>query len=51
MTDVHPQRMAAWIEGDFVVFLIGMRINTGRPLAAANTKRSTAEEPELGEYE
>jgi hypothetical protein len=27
MTKVIPQRMAAQIEGDFVVFLIGMRIN------------------------
>ena len=27
MANVIPQRMAAQIEGDFVVFLIGMRIN------------------------
>jgi len=27
MSEVIPQRMAAQIEGDFVVFLIGMRIN------------------------
>ena len=27
MATVVPQRMAAQIEGDFVVFLIGMRIN------------------------
>lgn len=27
MVDVIPERMAARIEGDFVVFLIGMRIN------------------------
>ena len=27
MSSVIPQRMAAQIEGDFVVFLIGMRIN------------------------
>jgi hypothetical protein len=27
MPSVMPQRMAAEIEGDFVVFLIGMRIN------------------------
>jgi hypothetical protein len=27
MAEVIPQRMAAQIEGDFVVFLIGMRIN------------------------
>jgi hypothetical protein len=27
MTDIVPRRMAAQIEGDFVVFLIGMRIN------------------------
>ena len=27
MTKVIPQRMTAQIEGDFVVFLIGMRIN------------------------
>jgi hypothetical protein len=27
MADVIPQRMSAQVEGDFVVFLIGMRIN------------------------
>ena len=27
MANVIPQRMSAQIEGDFVVFLIGMRIN------------------------
>jgi hypothetical protein len=27
MTDIIPRRMAAEIDGDFVVFLIGMRIN------------------------
>ena len=27
MPSVNPERMAAHIEGDFVVFLIGMRIN------------------------
>jgi len=27
MTKVVPKRVAAQIEGDFVVFLIGMRIN------------------------
>lgn len=27
MSEVIPQRMTARIEGDFVVFLIGMRIN------------------------
>jgi hypothetical protein len=27
MATIHPQRMTAEIEGDFVVFLIGMRIN------------------------
>ena len=27
MTELIPQRMAAKIEGPFVVFLIGMRIN------------------------
>src|SRR3954464_4775845 len=27
MTDTIPRRMAAQIDGDFVIFLIGMRIN------------------------
>lgn len=27
MADVIPQRMAAEVEGDFVVFIIGMRVN------------------------
>ena len=27
MAEIHKQRMTAEIEGDFVVFLIGMRIN------------------------
>jgi len=28
MSEIYPQRMTPRIEGDFVVFLIGMRINT-----------------------
>jgi hypothetical protein len=27
MTQILPQRMTAWVEGEVVVFLIGMRIN------------------------
>ena len=27
MTTIYKQRMSAQIEGDFVIFLIGMRIN------------------------
>jgi hypothetical protein len=27
VTEVHRQRMTAWVEGEVVVFLIGMRIN------------------------
>ena len=27
MTQINPQRMTVELEGDFVVFLIGMRIN------------------------
>jgi len=27
MTSIHRQRMTAWVEGEVVVFLIGMRIN------------------------
>jgi len=27
MTNIHPQRMTAAVDGDFVVFLIGLRIN------------------------
>ncbi|WP_197681314.1 hypothetical protein [Afipia sp. GAS231] len=46
MSQVIPQRMTARIDGDFVVFLIGMRVNrpwkiwkmgTGRKPDAAHT--------------
>jgi hypothetical protein len=56
MAEIHPQRMTAEIDGDFVVFLIGLRIN--RPwklhkwlpvfLGMPRMLRELADHPECG---
>ncbi|MFM1817067.1 MAG: hypothetical protein RLZ98_3762 [Pseudomonadota bacterium] len=56
MAKIEPRRMAAQIEGDFVVFLIGMRINSLRRVsrwvpvvrAMAGMMRELERNPELG---
>jgi len=56
MTQLHPGRMTASLDGDLVVFLIGMRINSWwrirqwLPLARAmrRMQRELAAHPELG---
>jgi hypothetical protein len=56
MAEIHKQRMTAEIEGDFVVFLIGMRVNAWwklwkwGPVAAAMPRMlaELAKRPELG---
>ena len=56
MPAIHPGRFTAQIEGDFVVFLIGMRINRlllphrWMPVAAAMPRmiKELARQPELG---
>lgn len=56
MTRINPERMAAEIDGDFVVFLIGMRINKPwkvwkwLPVARAMPRMliELAQQPDLG---
>ncbi|TPW10527.1 MAG: hypothetical protein FD127_3701 [Acidimicrobiaceae bacterium] len=56
MKDIHPGRFTAAIDGDFVVFLIGMRINRLRKLrswvpvakAMPRMQKELAQHPELG---
>jgi hypothetical protein len=56
MPAIHPGRFAAQIEGDFVVFLIGMRVNKPLlihkwlPVATAMPRilKELAQHPELG---
>jgi len=56
MTQILPDRMTATIEGDFVVFLIGMRVNSWwrihqwLPMARAMRRmvRELEQSPELG---
>jgi len=59
MPDIIPARMSAQLDGDFVVFLIGMRVNKWwkfwkwMPVAKAMPKMLTelAGRPELGTRE
>ena len=56
MTDIIAKRMCAEVEGDFVVFLIGMRVNKPwkfwkwLPVATAMPRMliELAKQPELG---